>query len=171
MSVSPVLPLRDTLSTASSRAHDRTIQECLPLLTGLTPACPALDRPRHIAFLHKSLRTLPAPYVAADAARPWMLYWAMAGRVTLGDGIDDDDRARLVNTVRPMQNSTGGFGGGHGQMSHLATTYAILLAVTTAGAHEALQYIDRRSMWLWLSQLKMADGGFQMSRGGEEDIR
>ena len=56
-------------------------------------------------------------------------------------------------------------------MSHLAPTYAIVLALAIVGGEEALDIIDRRAMWKWLGALKQLDGGFQVSVGGEEDIR
>ena len=39
------------------------------------------------------------------------------------------------------------------------------------GGKEAMDVIDRKAMWKWLGRLKQADGGFQMSEGGEEDVR
>ncbi|CZS99160.1 related to RAM1-protein farnesyltransferase, beta subunit [Rhynchosporium graminicola] len=172
------LPLcRDLLMTESSQLQDETIQECLPFMSGLNPdaeynthGVPRLGRERHIAFLHKSLGRLPAGYVAADASRPWMFYWALNGLATMGEDISGY-RDRLINTVRPIQNNAGGFGGGNGQMSHLAPTYAILLSLALVGGTEAFDLIDRKSMWKWLCALKQPDGGFQMSVGGEEDVR
>jgi protein farnesyltransferase subunit beta len=165
-------PIRDLLNTQTSQ-----IQECLPFHTGMKQGLvyndngvPNLDRKRHIQFLHKSLKQLPAPYVAADASRPWMFYWALAGLATMGEDISEY-RQRLIDTVRPIQNTTGGFGGGNGQMSHLAPTYAIVLALAMVGGSEALEVIDRKAMWKWLGALKQPDGGFQMAVGGEEDIR
>jgi protein farnesyltransferase subunit beta len=70
-----------------------------------------------------------------------------------------------------MQNETGGFGGGHGQMSHLAPTYAVVLSLAMVGGEAALDIIDRKSMWRWLGTIKQQDGGFQMFVGGEEDVR
>jgi len=170
-------PCRDLLMTESSQDQDETIQECLPFLSGLDSeveyndhGVPRLARNRHIAFLHKSLGRLPAGYVAADASRPWMFYWALNGLATLGEDISGY-RERVINTVRPILNETGGFGGGNGQMSHLAPTYAILLSLAIVGGHDAFDLIDRKSMWKWLSVLKQPDGGFQMSIGGEEDVR
>jgi protein farnesyltransferase subunit beta len=170
-------PIRDLLNTESSQVQDETIRECLPLLSGLEEGIiyndhgiPPLRRKRHIAFLHKSLRKLPAPYVAADAGRPWMFYWAMVGLSVMGEDISEY-RTRMISTCRPIQNATGGFGGGNGQMSHLATTYVIVLALSMVGGTEALDLIDRRAMWKWLGALKQPDGGFQMSVGGEEDMR
>jgi len=51
----------------------------------------------------------------------------------------------VINTLRPLQNGSGGFGGGHGQYSHLATSYASVLSIVTVGG-EALDLIDRRAM-------------------------
>lgn len=170
-------PIRDLLNTGTSQIQDETIQECLPFLSGVEEGItyndhgvPHLDRKRHIAFLHKSLRKLPAPYVAADASRPWMFYWAMAGLSAMGEDISEY-REKIISTCRPIQNATGGFGGGNGQMSHLAPTYAILLSLSMVGGKEALDLIDRKAMWKWLGALKQPDGGFQMSIGGEEDVR
>lgn len=170
-------PLEDVLETETSYLQNQTIQECLPFLSGLQPSVkynehgvPHLDKKRHVAFIEKSLKPLPAAWVAADASRPWMFYWAMAALSTMGEDVTSY-RERIVSTVRPMQNASGGFGGGHGQMSHLAPTYAILLSLAMVGGEEALDLIDRRAMWKWLSVLKQEDGGFQMSVGGEEDVR
>jgi protein farnesyltransferase subunit beta len=170
-------PLRDLLNTETSQVQDETVQECLPFLSGMRVGIsyndfgvPHLDRERHIKFLHKNLRKLPAPYVAADASRPWMFYWALAGLATMGEDISEY-RERLIATVRPIQNASGGFGGGNGQMSHLAPTYAIILSLAMVGGREALDLIDRKAMWRWLGALKQPDGGFQLSVGGEEDVR
>jgi len=99
-----------------------------------------------------------------------MLYWALTGLYAMGEDISEY-RERLISTVRPMQNVSGGFGGGNGQMSHLAPTYAVLLSLALVGGKEALDVIDRKAMWKWLGALKQPDGGFQMSIGGEEDVR
>jgi protein farnesyltransferase subunit beta len=45
-----------------------------------------------------------------------------------------------------MQNVDGGFGGGHGQFSHIATSYAAVLSLVIVGGKEALNSINRRSM-------------------------
>lgn len=174
-------PVRDHLQTVSSEVQDETVQECLPYLSGVSiggiktvrynsSGVPHLERQTHIHFLHKSLRKLPSPYVAADASRPWMFYWALNALSTMGEDISQYKDA-LISTVRPIQNSTGGFGGGNGQMSHLAPTYAILLSLAIVGGKEAFDVIDRRAMWKWLGSLKQPDGGFQMAVGGEEDVR
>jgi protein farnesyltransferase subunit beta len=56
-------------------------------------------------------------------------------------------------------------------MSHLAPSYAIVLALVMVGGTEALDIIDRKAMWRWLGLLKQADGSFTMTVGGEVDVR
>ncbi|KAI0477709.1 terpenoid cyclases/Protein prenyltransferase [Xylariaceae sp. FL0804] len=175
-------PIRDTLVTATSAMQDATVEECRPWLAAeidhVAAGCnahgvPHLDRPRHVRFLQKSLGRLPAPFTAADASRPWFFYWCLNGMALLGADVSAY-RDRLVETARCMQNAgtgTGGFGGGFGQRSHLATTYAMVLALATVGGQAAYEVVDRRAMWKWLCALKQPDGGFQMSLGGEVDVR
>lgn len=45
-----------------------------------------------------------------------------------------------------MQNPGGGFGGGHGQMSHCAPTYAAILSLAILGDGKSLELIDRRAL-------------------------
>lgn len=70
-----------------------------------------------------------------------------------------------------MQNASGGFGGGHGQYSHLAGTYAAILSLALVGGNEAYSLINRKGMWQWLGRLKKSNGGFEVCEGGEEDVR
>jgi protein farnesyltransferase subunit beta len=102
-----------------------------------------------------------------DASRPWLFYWTMAGLSFLGEDVSSF-RDRLIETVRPLQNPTGGFGGGHGHLSHCACSYATVLALACVGGLEA---VNRKTMWEWLGRVKQADGGFCMAEGAEEDIR
>ena len=53
---------------------------------------------------------------------------------------------RTMETLAPMQNSGGGFGGGQGQASHIAATYAAVLSLALVGSDECLNLIDRRAM-------------------------
>jgi len=78
---------------------------------------------------------------------------------------------RVIATFRPCQTPTGGFGGGYGQLSHLASSYAALLSLVTVGGEETLDITDRRAMWHWLGRMKQLNGGFTMCEGGEQDVR
>ncbi|KAK0708247.1 terpenoid cyclases/protein prenyltransferase alpha-alpha toroid [Lasiosphaeris hirsuta] len=172
------LPLvRDALVTSTSQTQDETVDTCLPYLAGEDElfmynlhGVPNLDRERHIKFLHSSLGRLPGRFLAADASRPWFLYWALSALAIMGEDVSSY-REALVDTARGMQNETGGFGGGGKQTSHIATTYAIVLALALVGGEDAFEVIDRKSLWSWLCELKQPDGGFQVFLGGEEDIR
>ncbi|KAL2150785.1 hypothetical protein VTH82DRAFT_7348 [Thermothelomyces myriococcoides] len=170
-------PVRDPLVTATSTIQDETIEACLPFLSGEDEklqynehGVPRLDRDRHIRFLHQSLGRLPGRFVAADASRPWFLYWCLSSLTLLGEDVTSYRNA-VVATARSMQNDSGGFGGGGGQLSHLATSYAVVLALALVGGQEAYEVVDRKAMWRWLCSLKQPDGGFQVCLGGEEDIR
>lgn len=183
---SPLIPdlftsmplLADAFGTATSQAQNDTAVDVLALLCGscIRPArrnrhgIPHLERYRHARFLRKSLGPLTAASTAADASRPWSFYWALCGLAVLGQDVAPY-RAALISTVRPMQNPSGGFGGGHMQTSHLASTYAVVCALATVGGPDALELIDRRAMWRWLGTLKQPDGGFRVTVDGEEDVR
>ena len=170
-------PVRDELVTKTSIDQDETVEKCLPFMSGEDDdvprnyqGVPRLDRSRHARFLRNQLGRLPGPFLAADASRPWFLYWCLNGLTLLGEDVSAY-RDGLVETARSMQNASGGFGGGHGQNSHLATTYAVVLALALVGGEDCFEVVDRRSMWKWLCALKQLDGGFQVTLGGEEDIR
>lgn len=171
-------PIHDRLETETSEKQDDVVETCAPFLSAQSDqfgyynehGVPHLMREKHVNFCHKQLNPLPAPFTRADAARPWFFYWTLTALSALGEDVGQY-RERLISTVRPLQNSTGGFGGGHGQMSHLATTYATVLSLAMVGGEDAINAIDRKAMWQWLSRLKQSDGGFQMSIGGEVDVR
>ncbi|KAK0672061.1 terpenoid cyclases/protein prenyltransferase alpha-alpha toroid [Cercophora samala] len=163
-------PLHDSLITPTSTLQDETLSDILPYLsTSPLPqdlfsynahGVPSLRREAHINFLHASLGRLPGRFVAADASRPWFLYWCLSGLAMLGEDVTQY-RDAVKETARSMQNASGGFGGGGGQLSHLATSYAVVLALAIVGGEEGFEVIDRRQMWKWLGGLKQRDGGFE----------
>ncbi|KAL8850792.1 MAG: hypothetical protein Q9221_004290 [Calogaya cf. arnoldii] len=171
-------PIRDELKTETSDLQDKTIQQCLPLLLGYDSSSvdydcnglPKLDRAKHARFLHRSLQPLPAVAVGFDASRPWMVYWALTALNILGEDVTPY-RERVTQTFSPMQNIDGGFGGGHGQISHCASSYAVVLSLAMVGGSDSLGMIDRKALWHWLGQVKQADGGFRVCVDGEEDVR
>jgi protein farnesyltransferase subunit beta len=168
--------IHDDLITSSSSAEENVRNDCMPLLLGEAQfdlplnshGLPQLRRFDHIKFLHSNLAKLPAPYVALDASRPWMFYWSLAGMAMLGENIQDKYKQRLIESLRPLQNKTGGFGSGHGQLSHIASTYASLLALACV---DGLDMVDRKSMWHFLGTIKRSNGGFSMAASGEQDVR
>jgi protein farnesyltransferase subunit beta len=174
-------PIVDRLETHTSELQRRTVEKVLPYLDGTLleasgvahndDGVPSINRQLHANFLRRTLtERLPKGFIAADASRPWFLYWCLSGLVLLGEDVSEF-RGRLVETARSMQSPGGGFGGGDGQTAHLATTYALVLALTIVGGEEAYEVVDRKAMWRWLGLLKQPDGGFTMAYGGEEDVR
>ncbi|KAJ5776084.1 uncharacterized protein N7511_001095 [Penicillium nucicola] len=172
--------IRDPLITETLDLQNATREKCLPFLKGIhssqkgpfnASGVPALLRDDHIGYLYDSLEDYPAGFVAMDASRPWMVYWALASFAMLGEDASQCRRERVLATLRPMQNPTGGFGGGHGQTSHLAGSYAAVLSLAMVGGEGAFGLVDRHAMWQWLGRLKQADGGFRVCEGGEEDVR
>ncbi|CAI7659899.1 unnamed protein product [Penicillium crustosum] len=171
-------PIRDPLITETVDLQNATLEKCLPFLKGIHSAqkdfndhgVPALQRDLHAGFLYDALEDYPEGFVAMDASRPWIVYWALAGLAMLGEETTRF-RERVITTLRPMQNPTGGFGGGHGQTSHLAGSYAAVLSLAMVGGEEAFGLVDRHAMWQWIGRLKQPDGGFCVCEGGEEDVR
>lgn len=91
-------PIKDDLETESSQIQDSTVEEILPWMTLEqienpeelnSHGVPVLQRSNHIKFFKKLDELLPPPYVAADATRPWMVYWALAGLGMLGGEISE----------------------------------------------------------------------------------
>ncbi|TRX94373.1 hypothetical protein FHL15_004840 [Xylaria flabelliformis] len=148
-------PIKDSLVTDTSVRQNTVENNCRTFLAGTRESIPfnrygvpSLGRERHIKFLEKNLGNLPSMFQAADASRPWIFYWCLNGLVLLGADVSKY-RDGLVETARSIQNESGGFGGGFGQQSHLATTYAMVLALAIVGGESAYQVIDRRAMWKW----------------------
>ncbi|KKY28901.1 putative farnesyltransferase beta subunit ram1 [Phaeomoniella chlamydospora] len=172
---------QDDLITETSKLQAETVAKCLPFLLGPEDptrnpfdfnefGVPRLEKIDHVEYLRENLSDFPAPFVVADASRPWMVYWAINGLSLLGQDVSRY-RKDVIKTFSPAQSPRGGFGGGHGQLPHLAGSYAALLTIALVGGTEAYDMVDRHAMWQWLGRLKRPDGGFQICEGGEVDTR
>ena len=145
--------LRDVLITETSEMQDATVEECLQLLSSPegdlnVHGISTLARAKHIKFLKGQITgPFPKHFVALDASRPWMLYWALTALYLLGEDVTIY-RRQVIDTLAPFQNEDGGFGGGHGHFSHIATSYASVLSLITVGGSEALELVDRKSMYV-----------------------
>lgn len=89
-------PIRDPLVTETIDLQDATLEKCLPFLKGVHSSqmepfnafgVPALQRDEHVAYLYDSLEDYPSGFVAMDASRPWMVYWALTGLTLLGEDV------------------------------------------------------------------------------------
>jgi protein farnesyltransferase subunit beta len=145
---------------------------------------------KHANYLSQPfLMTLKPSFVSLDASRPWMIYWCLHGLDLLGSELDELSLCGVVHTLRacftPSGDSSGGggFGGGPGQMPHLATTYAAVLSLCIVSTHNIrdksskLAYTllqDVRpllSVWFQTLQSSTDSGAIHMHHDGEVDVR
>lgn len=102
-----------------------------------------LHKDHHLRFITGLLkRPLHPGFVALDASRPWLLYWTVHSLALFEGELDPVARGRVVETLRACQNPDGGFGGGPGQVSHLAPTYAAVSTLCYMG-RQGWDVIDR----------------------------
>ena len=135
----------------------------------LSDAVSSLKR-RHVAYLERGLfGGLGPSYVSLDASRPWLCYWILHS-LHFFVPVSEKAWTSCVETLRRCQNASGGFGGGPGQLSHCAPTYAAVLALCSMGQEAAFEVIDRESMYRWFLSLKKS-GGFRLHVDGEVDVR
>lgn len=152
----------DDVITDTSLEQVKTEQEIRQLLSlyiaqpavgSAKPRAPVLDinkielnRAGHVKWLSGILRPLPAPYTTLDASRPWLLYWITHSLAIMNTTLDPKGKEKGIATIKSFWNKEeGGFGGGPGQMAHLAPTYASVsaLAYMDDGHNSAWDWIDR----------------------------
>lgn len=143
-----------------------------------------LLREKHKNYVLDGLtKPLSPGYVSLDSSRPWLIYWCLHSLSLLGYDAGTIGE-RVVHTLSSFQNniskpedknsyrSTGGFGGGEGQISHGAPTYASVLSLLIVGTKQAYDSIDRAALYSWyLSMKDKSTGGFAMHDDGETDVR
>ncbi|GAA0174121.1 acyltransferase [Lithospermum erythrorhizon] len=136
-----------------------------------------LQRDDHMEYLTKGLRRLGPSFTSLDAkywqwqSRPWLCYWMLHSITLLNEVVDDQLEIDIVDFLSRCQDPNGGYGGGPGQMPHLATTYAAVNSLITIGGERALSSINRKNLYSFLIQMKDLSGGFRMHYGGELDVR
>uniref|UniRef100_H2Z533 Protein farnesyltransferase subunit beta n=1 Tax=Ciona savignyi TaxID=51511 RepID=H2Z533_CIOSA len=125
----------------------------------------------HTPYLLRGLERLSKSYQCLDASRPWLCYWIVHSLALLKHPIPDEQKLRICKFLSKCQNKEGGFGGGPGQMSHLAPTYAAVNCLCELATEEAYSVINRKSLLEFLWRMKQKDGSFTMHEGGEADTR
>lgn len=128
-------------------------------------------RDNHIAYLKKGIRHLAEYFECLDASQPWLCYWILHSLSLLDSPVSRDLALDIVQFLSQCQSPQGGFGGGPGQLPHLAPTYAAVLSLCTLGIPEALAVIDRPGLQLFLLCMHQEDGSYTMHEDGEKDIR
>jgi protein farnesyltransferase subunit beta len=140
-------------------------------LEGCELSGPVLKRAIHSAYLRRGLVELTANYQHLDASRPWLIYWILHSLELLDEPVDIDMKSHIVNFLNRCQNESGGYGGGPGQISHLAVTYAAVSALCILGTEEAYRSINRAALQWFIARMLQRNGSFRSHDGGEVDIR
>lgn len=135
-----------------------------------------LDRERHVKYLRSGLKGLAESFRVLDASRPWLIYWITHALDLMGAPLSDDEREQqalrqsCLDTLRRCQHPEGGFGGGPGQLPHLAPTYAAVNCLAILGP-DALDIVDRPKLQAFLMRMHQPSGAFTMHEDGELDVR
>lgn len=61
----------------------------------------------------------------------------------MGEEVEGPTTRRIIQTLESFQHPDGGFGGGPGQLAHLAPTYAAVHSLALLGTKEAYDIIQR----------------------------
>ncbi|CAI2353398.1 unnamed protein product [Caenorhabditis sp. 36 PRJEB53466] len=128
-------------------------------------------RARHTAYLLRYLKNAPNSYATLDASRTWMCYWGVNSLKILDAEIPEDQQKDMISFLKTCEHPDGGYGGGPGQMAHLAPTYAAVMCLVSFQSQEALESINRLTLFNFLKNCKHSSGGFYMHEGGEIDMR
>ena len=128
-----------------------------------------LLRDRHARYLQGGLGELPSGFISLDASRPWICYWILHGLALLDQPLPRHITAdQIVTFLSSCQHPDGGYGGGPGQIAHLAPTYAAVSALLTLGGEAAYRSINRDKLWGFLCHMAIPPeqgGGFRMHEG------
>jgi protein farnesyltransferase subunit beta len=113
-----------------------------------------LNRKAHVRWLSSMVSfTLPTPYTSLDASRPWLLYWVTHSLALLNVTLDNETKRRARETIRSFWNKEhGGFGGGPGQMAHLAPTYASVSALAYLADGNGQSDEEQAEAWGWIDR-------------------
>jgi protein farnesyltransferase subunit beta len=130
-----------------------------------------LFKERHLAYLNNGIRNLSCHFDCLDASRPWLCYWILQSMALLKYTISNEVATDIIEFLKKCKSPSGGYGGGPGQLPHLAPTYAAVLSLCLIGTKEAYDSIDRDLLQNFLTSLHQSDGSFIMHRDGEVDIR
>ncbi|EDO08018.1 Prenyltransferase and squalene oxidase repeat family protein [Babesia bovis T2Bo] len=137
----------------------------------LCQMCP-LSRDSHIHYIAKHLTVSGAAKVVQldnfTCSQPWVVYWSLHGLSILGADISLYKDRAIHSLFSCWDSVSGGFGGGPGQIGHLATTYAAICCFKMFGC---VNMLDTAKIRKFLFDMKQPDGTFTVHRGGEVDVR
>lgn len=167
----PPLSTHQAFPTATSITQKNLERELIHHTTTTNPTCEIL-RETHTNYFLKALKPLPQIYQSSlYASQPWLLFWSL-NSLDLLDTLPTDDIFRQC--IKKFLGSCfdedyGGYGGGPGQVAHLAATYASVMTLCIIGEMDSVDvgkvigFVRRMKDW--------KSGGFSVSENGEADVR
>uniref|UniRef100_A0A0E0FSU2 Protein farnesyltransferase subunit beta n=1 Tax=Oryza nivara TaxID=4536 RepID=A0A0E0FSU2_ORYNI len=165
---------RLTVTQVEQMKVEAKVGEIYRVLFGNAPNANSLMlelwREQHVEYLTRGLKHLGPSFHVLDANRPWLCYWIIHALALL-DEIPDDVEDDIVDFLSRCQDKDGGYGGGPGQLPHLATTYAAVNTLVTIGSERALSSVNRDNLYKFMLRMKDTSGAFRMHDGGEIDVR
>lgn len=169
-----VISIMKEVETDTTVARDDVADKCQTLYEAIQ-SVPELYKTSHRNYLDSSFSNdLPAQMAALDASQPWLLYWTANGLCVLSEGyLSNKNKRRICEKLFAISPDGGPFGGGVGQLPHLASTYASINALALCdNVENCWDMIDREAIYDWLVLLKQPNGGFKTCLGvGEVDTR
>ncbi|CAF0912865.1 unnamed protein product [Rotaria sordida] len=167
---------RDTLTNIDQadceQAVEKFFQDFLKQQSNFGLKGPALYRDKHITFLLKGLRHVPRTHESLDASRPWLIYWIIQSLYLLDEQLSEAYINDICDFLQRCQHPNGGFGGGPGQIAHLAPTYAAVNALCLLRSEKAYKILNREKLSTWLETIRNpSNGSFSLHVNGESDIR
>ena len=135
-----------------------------------TPAIPPRGRPTSRSSSATPTSPTP-PQVPAPPQRRgrrprrlrnWLCYWIVHALALLGESLPPDLADDVVEFLALCQHPDGGFGGGPGQMPHLAPTYAATACLAEIATPRAFAVVDRVAMLRFLRACHDDAGGYRM---------
>lgn len=150
------------------------IQKCFERfeqLACLDPELPKLYKSEHIKYLENALHHLTTGYECLDSSRPWLVYWILNSAHLLNFSFSDQILDDIVEFLTRCRSPNGGFGGGPGQYSHLAPTYAAVNCLCIIGTEKSYNAINRKTLKKFLWSVRESSGAFRMHVDGELDVR
>lgn len=128
----------------------------------------------HINYCQQTLElALPSFYKSLDANHSWMLYWLINSWILIDYDPLPEEITNLAKTKLSLlivNEGKGGIGGGKGQIGHVASTYAAVLAMVLLEDYHTLNSI-RHNLYRYFMSLKQPNGSFIMHEHGEADTR
>ncbi|XP_063231517.1 protein farnesyltransferase subunit beta [Bacillus rossius redtenbacheri] len=163
-----------TITSHEQLKVERTVDHCYSLFSERLKVdleAPTLNRYMHEMYLKVSLSSLPTSLQSYDASRPWLCYWIVHSLQLLNQPLSPGDSSIVAQFLARCQSPEGGFGGGPGQIPHLASTYAAVNALCSLSTEEAFRVINRETLERFLWSVRRPDGSFAVHVGGEVDLR